>query len=400
MTHQAISYAALVAPLLVPLVVGCGLAQAVRPDAPTAAQATGEKCDANAESTSAYVVDLSPDRRSDLELALDSGDLAVVAFSCNEIKVLKTCKAAGKYEYKGTSAKERVLSLEDGDQIRAALPLGGAGIAATFESEASTGTKFDLGLVIGGQRVGSAAAFSAAELTGSCAGATHVITSGKLGAFAMGTSAKAELKTAAQVFGAGVSAGSTSSKLAKERDGSVEACGASATGDTEPPKQCDALLAIELTKLSKGFGTVEVDIGFGIAFGEEACEDVQECESACNSGKGKGCKQLAIALIQGAKDVDKNIPRGLQLLSKGCELGDVRSCTALSSMLVFADRFDEALPLAEKACNVGDDKDGCLNLAIAFERTNQTDKALKSYTKACVGGVPIACTKAKALESP
>lgn len=400
MTYSPIARATLIVSLLLPIVVSCGLAQAVRPDAPTAVQATGEKCDASAESTNSYVVDLSPDKRSDLELALDSGDLAVVSFSCDELKILKTCKAAGKYEYKGTSAKERVLSLENGDQIRAALPLGGAGIAATFEAEASTGTKFDLGLVIGGQRVGSAASFSAAELTGNCTGATHVITAGKLGAFAMGTSAKSELKTAAEVFGAGVSAGSKSSRLAKERDGSIEACGASATGDTAPPKQCDALLAIELTKLSKGFGTVEVDIAFGITYGEEACTDVPNCESACNSGKGKGCRELAIVLIQGAQDVDKNIPRGLQLLNKGCELGDIRSCSALSSMLVFEERYDEALPLAEKACNVGDDKDGCLNLGIVLERTEHKDRAVKPYTKACVAGIEIACTKAKAMENP
>ena len=152
--------------LLLPLAFGCGAAKAVRPDAQSAAEATGAKCDAKAENTNVYVVDLPPEKRSDLELALGSGDLVVVSFSCNELKILKTCKASGKYQYKGTSSKEHVLSLEDGDQIRAALPLGGAGIAASFEAEASTGTKFDLGLVISGQLIGSASSFTAAELTG------------------------------------------------------------------------------------------------------------------------------------------------------------------------------------------------------------------------------------------
>ena len=380
--------------LPVVLAVGCGAAEAVRPDAPTAAEATGAKCDAAAESTNVYVVDLPPEKRSDLELALDSGGLVVAAFSCNEIKVLKTCKASGKYEYKGTSSKERVLSLENGDQIRAALPLGGVGIAATFESEASTGTKFDLGLVIGGQLIGSASSFTAAELTGNCAGATHVITSGKMGAFAMGTSAKAQLSTAAEVFGAGLSASSNSSKLTKAGDGSIQACSAASTSDEEPPKQCDALLAIELTKLPKGFGNVEVDFTFGLTYGAEKCEDIAECESACNSGKGKGCKSLAIALIEGGEGVDKNIPRGLQLLNKGCELGDVRSCAALSSMLFFEERFEEAMPLAEKACNIGNDADGCFNLGLIYQKLNQPKKAEKPMEKACSAGIKPACKKA------
>jgi hypothetical protein len=187
-----------------------------------------------------------------------------------------------------------VLSLENADQIRAALPLGGAGIAATFESEASTGMKFDLGLVIAGQLVGSASTFSAAELGGDCAGATHVITAGKLGAFAMGTSSKAELSTAAEVFGAGVSAGSASSKLTKARDGSIEACEKAGPDNNEAPRQCDALLALELSKLTEGL-VVEVDMLFGLVFGLEACTDFAECEAACNAGKGKGCKELAIA---------------------------------------------------------------------------------------------------------
>ena len=379
--------------LLLPLALGCGAARAVRPDAPTAAEATGAKCNAAAESTNVYVVDLPPEQRSDLELALGSGDLVVVSFSCNEIKLLKTCKASGKYQYKGTSSKERVLSLDDGDQIRAALPLGGAGIAASFEAEASTGTKFDLGLVISGQLVGSASSFTAAELTGSCAGATHVITSGKMGAFAMGTSAKAQMSTAAAVFGASVSASSKSSKLTRSGDGSIQACQTASSGDQEAPKQCDALLAIELSKLSKGFGNVEVDFTFGLTYGAEKCTDISECESACNSGKGKGCKSLAIALIEGGEGVDKNIPRGLQLLNKGCELGDVRSCAALSSMLFFEQRFEEAIPLAEKACDIGNDPDGCFNLGLIYTKLNQPKKAEKPLEKACSSGIKAACKK-------
>lgn len=381
------------------VLVGCGAAEAVRKEAPTVAEATGDKCDPKAESTNVYVLDLPPERRSDIELALGTDGLAVVSFTCKELKILKTCKAGGSYKFRGTSPKERVLSLESGDAIRAALPLGGAGIAASFEAEASTGTKFDLGLVLVGQSVGSASSFSAAELTGNCDGATHVITSGKMGAFAMGTSSKAEMKTAVEIFGASAGAGSSSSKLAKTRDGSIDACNSAEPSSDQPPKACDALLAIELTKLTKGVGAVEVDAFFSLTYGEHGCPDgdLEKCEQACNAGKGKGCRQVGIALIEGT-GTDKNIPKGMQLLKKSCDLGDVKGCAALGSALSMEQRSDEAIPLLEKACAVGNDQDGCFGLGLVYEiDKNQKDKAIKAYDKACSAGSKTACKRSNEL---
>jgi uncharacterized protein len=383
--------------LLATSLVGCGAAELVRKDAPTVADATEEKCDANAESTNSFVLDLPPERRSDIELAIGSKNLTVVSFNCKQLKILKTCKASGTYAFRGTSPKERVLSLESADQIRAALPLGGMGIAASFESEAKTGTKFDLGMVLVGQQVGSASSFTAAELTGNCKGATHVITGAKMGAFAMGTSSKADLRTAAEIFGAGASAGSSSSKLTKARDGSVEACQKAEAGAEGPPTSCDSVLAVELTKLEKGMGSVEVDFAFEIYFGDDGCtpqgKDAKTCEQECNDGVGKGCRMLAISLIEG-QQMDKNIPRGLQLLKKGCDLGDVRACAALSNMLWYEKRFDEARPLAERACDIGNDRDGCFNLGLILEGSDKEEdkkKAFRAYEKACRAGVKVAC---------
>lgn len=374
----------------------CGAAEAIRKEAPTAAEANGEKCDAKADTTNVYVVDLPPDKRSDVELALGTDGLAVVSFDCTGMKILKTCKAAGSYEYRGTSPKERVLTLESGDAIRAALPLGGAGIAASFEAEASTGTKFDLGLVLVGQSIGSASSFSVAELNGNCAGATHVITAGKMGAFAMGTSSKAEMKTAVEVFGAGVGASSGSSKLAKNRDGSIDACSAAQNGAEEPPKNCDALLAVELTRVSKGFGAVNIDPMFEIGYFDDGCKsDLATCETDCNAGKAKACRQNGISLIIGGQGIDKNIPRGLELLKKGCDLGDVKGCAALATALFFEERYEEASPLAEKGCNVSNDGDACYTYALVLDRFKKDPtKAKKYYEKACYDGVKPACKDA------
>ncbi len=375
---------------------GCGAAEKVRPDAPSAAEATGEKCDAAAESTNTYVLDLTPERRSDIEVALGGKNLSVVSFNCKVMKILKTCKAAGTYSFRGTGAKERVLSLESADQIRAALPLGGAGIAATFSAEASAGTKFDLGLMIVGQQVGSASSFTAAELTGNCKGATHVVTGAKLGAFAMGTSSKAEMRSAVEIFGAGVSAGSSTSKLTKTRDGSLEACNSAESGAEAPPKNCEAVLALELTKLEAGLGApAEVDVFFGITYADNGClGDSKACEQSCNDGEGKGCRMLGISLIEG-QGMDKNIPRGIQLLNKSCDLGDTRGCAALAGMMNQGGRPKDAVPFAQKACDIGQDVDGCFELGLAHSLTDPPDEAasLAAYTKACAAGLGFACDK-------
>lgn len=378
---------------------GCGAAEAIRKEAPTANAAMGDSCDAEAESTNVYVLDLPPDRRSDIELALGNEGLAVVSFNCKQLKILKTCKASGSYAFRGTSPKERVLTLESGDAIRAALPLGGAGIAASFEAEASTGTKFDLGLILVGQSVGSSSSFSVAELTGNCEGATHVITAGKLGAFAMGTSSKAEVKTAVELFGAGVGANSSSSKLAKSRDGSIEACNEAETSSSGPPKRCDAILAVEVTKLTKGIGAVAVDPFFALTYGDDGCAgEIADCEEACNAGKGRGCRQVGISLINGTGGVDTNIPRGVQLLKKGCDLGDVKGCAALGSALSFESRPDEAIPLLDKACTIGNDIDGCFGLGLVWELDkNNKANAIKAFDKACQGGLELACSRSNAL---
>jgi TPR repeat protein len=378
------------------VMAACGISKSVRPDAPTASEAMGNRCDASAANSDVFVVDLPLEQRSDLELALGGEQLAVVAFDCGALELLKTCHASGSYSYRGTSPKQHVLSLDSADRIRAALPLGGAGIAATFEAEAGTGTKLDLGLLVAGQLVGSAASFGAAELTGECERATHVITGGQLGAFAMGTSARAELKTAAELFGAGIGASSTSSRLSSNRDGSLAACESATAHSAAPPEQCDALLALELSKVSAST-SVEVDPAFWTVYGDLGCKDSHACEAACNDGKGRACGELGISLVWGGDEagVEKNVPRGVDLLQKGCRLGDMRTCSALATILYYDDRADEALPLAQKSCNTAQDVDGCMTVGAILEKRGDAAGAKKAFSIACSAGFEYACGKAE-----
>jgi TPR repeat protein len=63
-------------------------------------------------------------------------------------------------------------------------------------------------------------------------------------------------------------------------------------------------------------------------------------------------------------------------------------------MLWYEKRFDEARPLAERACDIGNDPDGCFNLGLILEMSEKEEdkkKAMKVYEKACTAGVKTAC---------
>lgn len=117
--------------------VACGGAagEAVRPEAPTAAEAVGETvhCDVAGEKTSPLVVDWPSQHRVDLEVAMKSG-VAVVRYACDEVEVLTQCSLPGSYAFTGVSLKEDVIRWDTRDEIAASLPIGVAKLGASLES--------------------------------------------------------------------------------------------------------------------------------------------------------------------------------------------------------------------------------------------------------------------------
>ena len=65
------------------------------------------------------------------------------------------------------------------------------------------------------------------ELSGACEGATHFVRSANVGAFAVASGTRGQLKTAGELFGLGASAASKSEKRSVRRDGDIQACEAS-----------------------------------------------------------------------------------------------------------------------------------------------------------------------------
>src|SRR4051812_46450906 len=95
------------------MAAGCGpgsAASKIRPDDPTAANALGEagggECHEVDSSAEPLVVDWKVEQRGDLEEAMHDG-VAVVAYSCKGIKLLKDCHIDGKYGFLGMTKREQ-----------------------------------------------------------------------------------------------------------------------------------------------------------------------------------------------------------------------------------------------------------------------------------------------------
>src|SRR5688572_24606002 len=104
------------------LLFACGpgtAGNAVRPEAPSGAEAmeepTNAQCKGVAEHAEPLIVDWRSKERLDLELSMKKG-VAVVSYDCSQMRVLKDCSVEGSYEYAGVSIKEDLVQLENADE--------------------------------------------------------------------------------------------------------------------------------------------------------------------------------------------------------------------------------------------------------------------------------------------
>ena len=231
------------------LSTGCGtgaVGEVVRPNGPTAAEALGEApCLEVGQRDAPLIIDWPSDSRTDLEVAMQAG-VAVVSYSCAELRLRSECQVSGDYGFVGVSRKEDFVQLDSRDEIRANLPVEGVTLSAGLAS----GSSLDLALITVGKRGSSRRELGHGDLTGDCAGATHFVRSAYVGAFAMEVGSVGRARTAAEVFGAGVSATSESKQTVARRDGSLEACRAATPDDEQPRDQCGAATRVQLYALS------------------------------------------------------------------------------------------------------------------------------------------------------
>ena len=312
-----------------------GVGEAVRPDAPAAAAAIDGKpikCVAGELPATPLIVDWKSNHRTDLEVAMKSG-VAVVAYDCGRLELLAGCRVEGGYSFAGVARKEETVQLVNNDEIAANIPLS----KATLGAELVRGSSIDLALVMVGKKGTTVAAASRPQLTGSCAGATHFVRGAFVGAFAVATGTAGKVRAVADIFGAGVSASSTSDRNTNTKDGDLEACRASSADAAAPPGECQSAIRLELVpiaaKPTAAAPTAEADSPQGTGLRQQCPAPLVWANGKCSSSGG-----AHLCTPGDVKDCQKQ-----------CELGDPGSCYN-RAVLLEATEPDVAMPLFEAAC--------------------------------------------------
>ncbi len=410
---------------------GAAMHDAIRPADPAAADATGHAQLKPVDGPSTpLVIDWQPDQRADLEEAIHDG-VAIVAWDDKGLRLLKRCRLAGNYGYLPVQMKRDVVRLESADDVKANLPLGGAGIVGSIGAGFSQGTTLDIALAIVGKRRTTWTDVARDDMTGDCAEATHYVRAVTVGAFAMKTGTRTKAAIAAQIFGAGMSAGTGSNKDISSTDGKIEACDKVTGEETKPPGECAALLRIELEPISKvsTAGNAHADdpgkkpdpkvvseivegCPQGFVFSKGACtgaatdrphvcapDNPVECDAQCTKGDSASCDRFGSLIMQGKLSTPPDLVKARAAFQKACDGDYANGCSNLGIHLAFGSARDplQATTSLQKGCSLGSARacalsgDALLNGTLG---TKDPVQALKFFVKGCDGGNFSACTDA------
>jgi uncharacterized protein len=429
-----------------------GAAKAARADQPTASSAMGGKCTSPTEDAEPWVIDLKADNRGALKAALDKG-VVVVSYDCKELKILRSCQVRGNYEYSGTGFNEDTIRLNDADSVRATLS-GGAALAGSLEADMQRGTKLDIAYAVVGERNTTLPTITRDQLGDGCKGATHFVATASIGAFVMRSTTDAKVGAAAEVFGQGASAQSSSSSSLNQSSGKRPVCQKATSQDQAPLNECDFPLKLRLVAIGEpggaaapaarahggttttrmqaacAAGTVRSN---GVCVSEKTatnkvCNASQpsECEGECKKGNGPSCAIAGLAYEKG-KGVTEDVAKAMQLYEagcmkkdqdsctgmgflfskgegvpkdprraetifrEGCEKGNARACSGLGHQFRLAGDMNPAVDLFERACKLGYGRACFYAAAIIFKSGKDPKRAFWNYANACTGNDMRGC---------
>lgn len=415
------------------LLAACGggtPAEALRPKDQTYAATMGEgsgTCHEIESTGEPLVVDWKPEQRGDLEVLMRDG-VAVVAYSCKGLKLLKDCKVDGEYGFLGMTKKEQLVRLENQDEVKANLPLAGAGLAANLGAEMDRGATLDIALVLIGKKKTTWPKVSSADLKGECEGATHFVKGATVGAFVMETGSKAQARTAAQLFGAGASGGSASSKNVRNQDGELADCAKAAPDSKTPPAQCQAVVRLELKAIASApqgpevapaaepkaeaeVAVVERSCPKGLVWADGKCAETKNaasfqcdpqdggaCVEQCAKGHAGSCGAAGTLYGFGGGGLSKDDAKARELLGKSCDGGDAKGCVNLGVLVAQGRGGGKDAALAaqsfQQGCNDGEAM-GCRLAAVAHREgagvTKDDARAAALFQKGCDGGDHESC---------
>ena len=326
-----------------------------------------------------WVIDWSASQRQALHAQVAQG-VVVVEVACDTVRVLEGCSADGGYGLITYLPREREVSLEGRSQLRANLPFS----AWRVSDEAMRFTTLDVARYRTTRR-----GVEVDELVGgeACEGATHIISTVMLGAYALGA-----------------------------EDGTA-ACRDVQPGDALP-EGCDVPLSVKLVALGLDTSQVSPESiaqlnycpgGYAPAYdgvcvteGSEAtlCEfgDATGCAEACEAGHDDSCELIATMYVLG-EGVEVDEAQAAQWSARGCELGSLSACRILGYLelngLGVAQDVPGAIARLEDVCARGE-ASACRDVGSSFWISSGSgidrDTAMTRFERSCQGGDPDGCS--------
>ncbi len=222
---------------------GCGAAaQPVAPVAPEAPTGGLAKCEVAASHESPLVTEWPASEKANLESRLREGGV-VVAYSGCEMRLLPGCRAGGSYEWRRTTTSTDSFEILTQDDLYTKLPLG----AAALEGELSNSGRLSVRTTVSGQLGLVGADANRVPITGSCQGATHLVSGLSIGAFQLKTGGATAVSGGAEVSGVGAHAGTGREEATLRSAGTPSTC-MEATLEA-PHAECRSPIQVFLTPL-------------------------------------------------------------------------------------------------------------------------------------------------------
>ncbi len=260
---------------------GCALAPTGTAEPPRYAPEDQASARAAKSTTRPLVLEWPAADRAALEAQRAKG-VVVVRFAAREMEVLRGCRAATAYRYEALTPKEEGLVFHTEDELDAAMPIHAVHLEAKLREKKA----LRVGMTIVGMYESEARAWKDSDLTGDCAGATHVVRALAVGAFEISASAAVSASVEATAPIGGARGAHDEGREVLHKDGSKWACAKAARSDTAPPFDCGAPLRVEVAPIQ--FARAASPVGGGRA--------PQAPGAACPPGlvpRGSACEAVS-----------------------------------------------------------------------------------------------------------
>jgi TPR repeat protein len=390
------------------------------------------------------IVDLNPQARSQLEAAMKEG-IALVTYDPSgkgDALHILDCNVDGKYGFIGTTKQERLIKMDNGNDTALNVPFSALALNAKLGGDFFNKNTLDVAVDLVGIRKTTLASLTKDDLPQSsdCAQATHFIKSTTVGAFAVATTSKQDMKVNAEIWLLAANHENHNDTDMSDKEGDTNVCGHAKASDNDALDGCGAPVYARLerirptgTKLKPLPKPPEVDVDDEPCptemngnvsvqrvrsvrkdaqgkFYPAACTsdtkqlhvclmgDRVDCEAQCNVGEPNSCGKLGYMWQYGI-NVAKSPSAAHPLYDKACTGGAQFGCAGLGVLLAQNGDYSGARDYFVTACDAGNAR-GCQSLGALFFNGQGVDKdvphAMELFKRACAGGAAEACADAGA----